>query len=166
MKVKILLFLALLINGCFETSTHPKKVYYISYITGNDSLLATMKKSTAGKASYFDQNRELQFLSVNYLTEAHPRTHYFRTTDELMNQKPGINTIKYEVVFNDKYVNDSIAYSLKKYIYTDKGWKLRSDMGVIKVFDYLSDYDKKLRIIYNNIAKSVVRTIANDTYGD
>ena len=39
-------------------------------------------------------------------------------------------------------------------------------MGVIKVYDYLSDFDKNIPAVKNNVASMVVRTIAADTYGN
>ena len=157
----------LLIYGCAgKKQNDTGNIFYIDYITDNDSLLTALKNSTSGKASYFDNNRELQIVPLNYLTEKHPKTHYFKLVEELKESNPALKAIKYQLTFNSSRINDSIAYSLRKFIYTKEGWRARSDMGVIKIFNYLAEIDKKLKIINRNIASTVIKTIAADTYSN
>lgn len=138
-------------------------IFYINYICKNDTLLDVLNKSTSGKAVYYDNEKKLQIVSLNYITESHPKTHYLRINEELP-VKPLFNTIKYEISFNDSMVNDSIAYSMKKFIFLKNGWQKKSDMGLIKVFNYTSERDKKLRVINKNVMNVVIRHIAADTY--
>lgn len=164
----ILVSLAMLLLYSCENRSRKNNgnIFYIDYITDNDTLLSALKKSTSGKASYFDNSSELLIVPVNYLTEEHPNTHYFKLPEELNNDKPALNDIKYQLTFNGSRINDSIAYDVKKFIYTKDGWTIKSEMGVIKIFNYLADYDKKLKIISSNIATTVIKTIAADTYSN
>jgi len=139
------------------------KVYYVNYICKNDTLLSLLKAGTSGKAAYYDLDKNLQIVSINYLTEPHPNTHFFKITDEIIG-KPELKSIKYEIIFNESMINDSIAYSLKKYYYSEEGWKAKSDMGIIKVFNFPSERDKVLRVYKKNVAINVIRTIVKDTY--
>ena len=137
--------------------------FYINYICKNDTLLTILKNSTSGKVAYFNNEGKLQIVSLNYITEDHPNTHYFKVNEELP-VKPEINSIKYEIIFNDSMINDSIAYSLKKYIYSEKGWQNKADMGVIKVFNNPPARDKNLWVIKEKVATSVLKTIVAKTY--
>ena len=132
----------LILYSCGNKNHNNNNIFYIDYITNNDSLLTTLKKSTSGKVSYFDNNGALVIVPVNYLTEDHPNTHYFKLLEELKNEKPELNAIKYQITFNSSRINDSIAYSLRKFMYTKKGWEIKSEMGVIKIFSFLSVPDK------------------------
>ena len=153
-----------LITGCKDTKKENNtNTFYINYIGKNDTLLNLLKNATSGKVTYFDNEKKLQIVSLNYITEDHPNTHYLKVNEELP-AKPEPNSIKYEIIFNESMINDSIAYSLKKYIYSEKGWQSKSDMGIIKVFDYPSIKDKNLRVIKKNVVSSVLKTIAGDTY--
>ena len=156
----------ILITGCTDNQKEKNSnTFYINYICKNDTLLDLLKKATSGKVTYFDNEKKLQIVSLNYITEEHPNTHYLKINEELP-VKPELNSIKYEIVFNESMINDSIAYSLKKYIYSEKGWQSKSDMGIIKVFDYPSVKDKKLRVIKNNVVSVVLKTVAGDTYAN
>ena len=163
------LFILFVISFIFITSCSDQQkenndnTFYIKYICTNDTLLDLLKKATSGKAVYFDNEKNLQIVPLNYITEDHPNTHYLKVNEELP-AKPVFNSIKYEIIFNESMINDSIAYSLKKYIYSEKGWQNKSDMGIIKVFDYPSVMDKNLRVIKRNVVSSVLKTIAGDTY--
>ena len=164
-NIFLISFMTTLLHSCGNTIKYNStNLFYVDYISDNDSLLIALKKSTSGKAAYFDYTKQLQIVPVPYLTEEHPNTHYFKIIEELQNIKPEFNTIKYQLTFNNSRINDSIAYSLKKFIYTKEGWKPKSDMGQIKIFDYLADYDKKLKIINANIAARVIKTITIDSF--
>lgn len=167
MKMKItgyFLGLALLcIAACREKSVNPGNIFYIDYKTANDSFLTSLKKVTSGKVGYHDNEKKLQIVSADYLTEDHPDIHYFKVMDE-MPAKPEINTIQYNISFNGSMINDSIAYTVTKMIYNGKSWQEKSMLGTIKVFDFLSPRDKYLRIIKDNVAYKVFKTIVEDTY--
>ena len=150
--------------GCNKASKHnSSNTFYVNYVTINDTFQNILKKTTSGKVSYYDNDKILQIVPITYVTEEHPNTHYFMVMDELP-AKPEDNTIKYEITFNNSMINDSIFYSVKKYRYVNNGWKTKSEMGTIKVFDYLSERDKNLRILKDRVASSVFRTIVADTY--
>jgi hypothetical protein len=159
----LLIFLYTINYGCNNNNSNFSNTFYVDYVIKNDTLLNMLKSATSGKVSYYDNNKKLQIVSLNYLTEQHPNSHYFKVTEELP-KNPDENTVKYEIIFNDSMNNDSIAYSLKKYIYSKSGWKSKPGLGIIKVFDYTSDRDKKLRIIKRNVVTNVLRTIVTDTY--
>jgi hypothetical protein len=159
----IMVFSCFLFFSCKDKKNNSSNTFYISYICKNDTLLQILNNATTGKASYYDKEKKLQIVSLNYITEDHPNTHYFIINNELP-VKPELNTIKYEIIFNDSMINDSIAYALKKYIYSKNGWQNKSEMGVIKVFDFPATIDKNLRVIKNNVARSVLKTIVIDTY--
>ncbi|MEP7163094.1 MAG: hypothetical protein ABI741_00290 [Ferruginibacter sp.] len=167
MNNKIFLIFVLffsIILSCTNTEKYNiTNTFYINYICKNDSLLNILKSATSGKAAYFDNEKKLQVVSLNYVTEEHPKTHYLKVSEELP-VKPELNTIKYEISFNESMLNDSIAYSLKKFIYSKEGWQNKSEMGIIKVFDNLSERDRNLPVIKNNVARLVLITIAADTY--
>jgi hypothetical protein len=158
-----LIFLFLIFFGCNNEKNDSSNTFYVDYTCKNDTLLKVLNNATTGKASYFDNEKELQIVSLNYVTEDHPNTHYFKISDELP-VKPELNTIKYEIIFNDSMINDSIAYSLKKYVYLNNGWQTKSLMGTFKVFNYTTDLDKRLKVINKNVASSVLKTIVSDTY--
>ena len=154
----------ILITSCTDSKNgNNSNTFYINYICKNDTLSDLLKQATSGKAVYFDNEKKLQIVSLNYITEDHPNTHYLKTGEELP-EKPEFNSIKYEIIFNESMINDSIAYSLKKYLYSKNGWQKKSDMGTIKIFDYPSVRDKKLRVFKKNVVSSVLKTIAADTY--
>lgn len=162
----IFIFLFVVAISCTDSrKNNSANTFYVNYICSNDTLLNKLKAATSGKASYYDNDKKLQIVSLNYMTEDHPNTHYFKITDELP-VKPDPKTIKYEIIFNESMINDSIAYSLKKYIYSSDGWQSKSEMGTIRVFNYSSERDRKLRVIKDKVCSLVIRTIAADTYDD
>lgn len=150
--------------GCKEKSRKENNIFYIEYITESDSLLVALNHSTAGKAAYYDQNKEIQVVSLQYLTGEEKKVHFLKTIDELKAGKAAENNIKYEIKFNSRFINDSIAYAVRKFIYNNEKWNLKSDMGTIKVYDYISDFDRFLPIINSNVANRLIKTIAIDTY--
>ena len=156
-------FCAVLFGCANSKSDNPADTFYVSYKCDNDTLLDVLKNATSGKVAYFDAKRKLEILSLNYVTEPHKGMHYLKVEEELP-KKPVVGTIKYEIVFNNKMVNDSIAYTLKKVIYSKDGWKDKSSMGEFKVFDYQTEMDKKLRVSMRKVAENVLRIIATDTY--
>lgn len=158
----LIIILYIIFIGCTNSNKN-KNIFYVDYVSKNDTLLNMLKNASSGKISYYDNNKKLQIVSLNYLTELHPNSHYFKIKEELP-LNPDLNTVKYEIIFNDSMTNDSIAYFLKKYIYSKSGWQAKPGLGVIKVFDYSSDRDKKLRVINRNVVSTVLRTIVTDTY--
>lgn len=167
MKIKyiLIIYCVFIIFGCKEKK-ESKKYFYIECISNNDSLIQYFEMNTAGKVSYIDKNNMMQFIPVKYLTEGITDVHYYKTITKNSTDKPALNAVKYQLIFNNIFINDSIKYSIKKFTYTKEGWKIRSDMGVIKVFDYLSEFDKNFPVIKDNVASIVVRTIAADTYAN
>jgi hypothetical protein len=167
MKIKYILFICcvFIFLSCKDKKDE-KKYFYIECISNNDSLIKYFEINTAGKVSYIDQNNVMQFIPVKYLTEDISDVHYYKAISKINSGTPELNALKYQVIFNNSLINDSISYALKKYTFTKDGWKIKSDMGVIKVYDYLSDFDKNIPAVKNNVASMVVRTIAADTYGN
>ena len=150
--------------GCKEeVNNKSSQTFYVNYICKNDTFAGVLKSITSGKTAYYDQEHQLQIVPVTYTTEDHPNTHYFKVKEELP-KEPVLNTIEYEIEFNDSMINNSIAFSIKKNIYTENGWKKKSAMGTKKVFDYLSEKDKYLRIIKDNVASSVFKVIVADSF--
>ena len=167
MKIKYILFICCVFIFCScKDKKDEKKYFYIECISNNDSLIKYFEINTAGKVSYIDQNNVMQFIPVKYLTEDISDVHYYQAISKNNSGKPELNALKYQVIFNNSFINDSIRYALKKYTFTSNGWKIISDMGVIKVFEYLSDYDKNFPVIKDKVASIVVRIIAADTYGN
>ena len=57
--------------------------------------------------------------------------HFYKNAAELQKEiEP--ETKKIRVEFGGIFTNDSIKYSLQKFVYRDKQWKKTSDMGFIK----------------------------------
>lgn len=163
-KAGYLVIIAMIyIAGCKEKSINTGNIFYVDYKTANDSFMTSLKKVTSGKVGYHDNEKRLQIVSADYLTEDHPDIHYFRVMDE-MPINPEVNTIRYDVSFNGSMINDSIAYTVTKMIFNGKNWQEKSLLGTIKVFDFLSPRDKYLRIIKDNVAYKVFKTIVEDTY--
>ncbi len=149
--------------SCNDKKEYKYKTFYVEFATKSDSLLTALRKATSGKVSYYDNNKVLQVLSTNYITEEHPNMHYFQMDDE-RHSKPIGKSIKYQLTFNDSLSNDKLAYHLKKYVYVDNAWKERSDMGTMKVYDYLTSDVARLNLFYTNIAGVVIKNIATDSY--
>ena len=156
----------IVLTGCGEEKKKEKTIYYIDVVTSDDSLVMVMDRYVSGKVSYLDDNNTMQLVPESYLTPGRKRVHYYKALNSMKDDKPQEKAIKYEISFNNIFVNDSIAYRLKKYSYSGNAWSLKSDMGVIKVFDYLSEFDKNLHIIYSNVSAAVLRNIAADSYGN
>jgi len=157
----------IMLTGCGEEKKPEERVvYYIDVVASNDSLVMVMNKYVSGKVSYLDDKNIMQLVPESYLTPGRKQVHYYKPLHMSKEDKPQENAIRYEISFNNNFVNDSIAYGLKKYTYSANGWSMKSDMGFIKVFDYLSEFDKKLPVIYSNVAVAALRNIAADTYGN
>lgn len=154
----------IILTGCGPEKKTDKAIYYIDVVTSDDSLVMLMNRYVSGKVSYLDDKNNMQLVPESYLTPGRNAVHYFKALTQNPDDKPQENTIKYEVTFNNNFVNDRIAYRLKKFSFSGNGWNQKSDMGEIKVFDYLSEFDKNLHIIYSNVAAAVLRNIAADTY--
>jgi len=160
----VFVFFCIVFSACKESKQNKQNTYYVDYVCKNDTMLDLLKKGTSGKVSYYDKENKLQIIPINYMTEDHPDTHYFQVADELP-AKPELNTMKYEIIFNESMINDSMAYSFKKYIYTEKGWEARSNMGILKVFNYPSHRDKVLKVVKKRVVANVLKMIVLHTYG-
>lgn len=108
-----------------------ENTYYIELDNfTNDSLRQTVSENIFGKVSYY-KNKELQVLSLNYVTEEYPDMHYFKNAEALPKEiKPGTKKVK--ITFGGEYTADSISYSLQKFRYHNDSWIKISDMGFIK----------------------------------
>ncbi len=154
----------IVLTGCGPEKKTEKAIYYIDVVSSDDSLVMLMNRYVSGKVSYIDDKNIMQLVPESYLTPGRNAVHYYMPFSKNPGNKTPENAIKYEVSFNNDFVNERIAYRLKKFSFSGNGWSQKSDMGEIKVFDYLSEFDKKLHIIYSNVAASVLRNIAADTY--
>lgn len=108
-----------------------ENTYYIELDNfTNDSLKMQVSENIFGKVSYY-KNKELQILSLNYVTEEYPGMHYFQNAEALTKEiKPGTRKVK--ITFGGEFSVDSISYSLQKFIYRNNTWNKVSDMGLIK----------------------------------
>ena len=134
---KLYLFLGALIvvNLFFASCSDQEKAntdntYYIELVNFNHaSLKMDVSAKLFGKVSYY-KNKELQILSVNYLTDDYSDLHFYKNAAGLNNNiKPEKRKIRIE--FGGVFTMDSIKYSLQKFVYRDKQWKKTSDMGFI-----------------------------------
>ena len=121
----------LFFTSCLDKEkSNTDNTFYIELVNfNNDSLKQKVSEKIFGKVSYY-KNKELQIISVNYLTEDYPDLHFYKNAAELEKEiKP--ETKKIRIEFGGIYTPDSIKYSLQKFIYRDKQWKKTSDMGFI-----------------------------------
>jgi len=126
------LVIILFSSGCSnEEKMNTTNTFYIELVNFNhDSLKQNVSQKLFGKASYY-KNSKLEIVSLNYLIEDESTMHYYKNVGELGNEiKP--ETKKIRIEFGGKFTNDSITYSLQKFLYRGKQWKKTSDMGFIK----------------------------------
>ncbi|MBK8522581.1 MAG: hypothetical protein WAT20_06595 [Ferruginibacter sp.] len=149
----------------FESCSDQKKnnidnTYYIELVNFNhDSLKNDVSAKLFGKASFY-KNKELQILSVNYLTEDYPDIHFYKNASELTNEiKP--ETKKIRIEFGGVFTLDSIKYSLQKFVYRDKQWKKTSDMGFITA---INTYFKTSQYTVDQFGKEILYNTITYTY--
>ena len=118
-----------------------------------------LQKEIFGKVSYY-QNNKLEILSLNYLTDDFPQMHYYKNAAELgADIKP--ETRKIRVEFGGIFTNDSITYSLQKFVYRDKQWKKTSDMGFMKATN--THYREK-QFAVDQFGKQILNNVVTYTY--
>jgi hypothetical protein len=125
----------------------------------HDSLRQTVSENIFGKVSYY-KNKELQILSLNYVTEEYPGMHYFQNAAALTKEiKPGTKKVK--ITFGGDFSVDSISYSLQKFIYRNNAWNKVSDMGMIKE---RNSYKKSSRFAILDFGMQIVNNTVVYTY--
>lgn len=120
--------------GCTDQEkNNTTNTYYIELVNFNhDSLKKSISEKLFGKASFY-KNSKLEIVSVNYITDFPDDIHFYKNVTELGNEiEPETKKVRLE--FGGVFTNDSILYSLQKFVYRDRQWKKTSDMGSIKAF--------------------------------
>lgn len=153
-------FTTIISIGCSSSEKAKTDIFYVDLVNfNNDSLKNQVSESIFDKVSFY-QNKKLEILSANYVTEDFPDMHYFKNAQTLDNNiQPGTKKIKVE--FGGNYTIDSIRYSLQKYIYSDNKWIKTSDMGFIKG---TTTYKKAKEFAIKEFGKQIVNNIVVYTY--
>lgn len=163
-KKKLNKLLLILIVGSFvfycscDSKAKNKKAntYYVELVNGKfDSLQQAVSNGVFGKVSFY-KNKQLQILSLNYVTDDLPEMHYFNNINLLKN-KIEEGTKKIQVTFIGSFTYDSVKYNLQKFIYTNRQWKKTSDMGIVKTVSNLVQPVNKLTEIAEGIVTNIVQ---------
>ena len=157
----ICLFSVLFFVSCTEQEkSNIDNTYYIDLVNFNhDSLRQNVSEKIFGKVSFY-KNDKLEILSVNYLTEDYPDMHFYKNAAELQKEiEP--ETKKIRVEFGGIFTNDSIKYSLQKFVYRDKQWKKTSDMGFITA---TNTYFRAKQFAVDQFGKQILKETVIYTY--
>ena len=157
----ICLFSVLFFVSCAEQEkSNIDNTYYIDLVNFNhDSLRQNVSEKIFGKVSFY-KNDKLEILSVNYLTEDYPDMHFYKNAAELKKEiEP--ETKKIRVEFGGIFTNDSIKYSLQKFVYRDKQWKKTSDMGFITA---TNTYFRAKQFAVDQFGKQILKETVIYTY--
>ena len=165
-KKSLLYFFSLIIlivsfTSCTEQERkNINNTYYIELVNFNhDSLKQNVSDKIFGKVSFY-KNEKLEIVSVNYIAEDFPKMHFFKNAEELGKEiKP--ETKKIRVEFGGIFTNDSITYSLQKFIYSDKQWIKTSDMGFIKG---TNTYYRTKQFAVDQFGKQILNNVVAYTY--
>lgn len=137
--------------------------YYIEIVNCPDSIKQPIMASFIGKVSYYDENKMLKVMSVNYATGDHSGMHYYRPSEEL-GENIKTDTKKIRIGLSGNYTYDSTFYSIERFKYMDQQWKKISDMGSIQAISNklktkkIGSFDKR------ELADMIVQTAASATY--
>ena len=157
----ICLFSVLFFVSCTEQEkSNIDNTYYIDLVNFNhDSLRQNVSEKIFGKVSFY-KNDKLEILSVNYFTEDYPDMHFYKNAAELEKEiEP--ETKKIRVEFGGIFTNDSIKYSLQKFVYRDKQWKKTSDMGFITA---TNTYFRAKQFAVDQFGKQILKETVIYTY--
>ena len=157
----ICLFSVLFFVSCTEQEkSNIDNTYYIELVNFNhDSLRQNVSEKIFGKVSFY-KNDKLEILSVNYLTEDYPDMHFYKNAAELQKEiEP--ETKKIRVEFGGIFTNDSIKYSLQKFVYRDKQWIKTSDMGFITA---TNTYFRAKQFAVDQFGKQILKETVIYTY--
>ena len=164
MYIKLLIVVLVLISSCSTVdSIHKKNSFYITYHT-NDSLLKnTLILASRNKVSYYDSAAHIfRIIPINYKTHDIDGMHYFFTDDQITdNVKDGV--VMYDIEISDNSRYDSTSFRLKKFLYNNKSWNPKSDMGWINV--YIPAYSRAIEDRKRKkLSEYIIQTIAKDSY--
>ncbi len=120
------------IFGCTKKEkSNMENTFYIELVNFKyDSLKISLAENIFGKVSFY-RDKELEIVSLNYVTDDFPPMHYFRNA-EMLKKEIKAETKKIRIEFKGEFSIDSINYSLQKFRYRNNTWIKTSDMGVIK----------------------------------
>jgi hypothetical protein len=143
-----------------QDKSNTDNTYYIELVNfNNDSLKQNVSEKIFGKVSFY-RNDKQEIVSANYITEEFSKMHFYKNAEELGKEiKP--ETKKIRVEFDGKFTNDSITYSLQKFIYRDKNWIKTSDMGFIKG---VNTYNRARQFAVDQFGKQILNNIVTYTY--
>ena len=163
--VVFILCITVFFKSCtVKEKMNEKNTYFVEIVNCKDTLEKFITAGIIGKTSYF-KNKELQVISLNYVTEDHPDMHYFKGIKELVNPvKPGTRKIRIELAGN--YTIDSTFYSLQKFIYNKNAWEKYSDMGFIKAWTSDGTSAKDQPIINSVVTRQIVNNAVISTYDE
>lgn len=144
------------IEGCTEKDkSNIENTFYIELVNFKyDSLKNSLAENIFGKVSFY-REKELEIVSLNYVTDDFPPMHYFRNAGMLKKEiRP--ETKKIRIEYKGEFSIDSINYSLQKFRYRNNEWVKTSDMGVIKDF---KKFVQPLNIINEYVRLIVLNTV-------
>lgn len=143
--------------GCtVKSKNNPVNTFYVELLNFHlDSLKQSVNNGITGKVSFY-KNKQLQILSINYVTDNLSEMHYFNNTDLLKNNIEE-GTKKIQIGLTGPFSYDSVKYTMQKYIYASGQWKKTSDMGIIKTVSLLVQPVNKLTELSEEIVKNIVK---------